>query len=147
MDKADYTDCFGAPLPCPNRPEIYDESIADGSNGVIHTKAKAIHRSCITNWDTFEAADRETQSFIIDTFDEAWYSELFDPVTFYAQVTTFQGTTKWNRGSVGYGIQKTQWMFQLYHSGKKYKYKCRSYMCKEFQTPIFNLLMLRDVRY
>ena len=90
MDKADYTDSFGAPFPRPTHPEIYDESIADGAIGVIRAKAKAIHRAHITDWDAFEAAEREARSFIIDAFDEAWYSELCGPIKFYAQVTMRQ---------------------------------------------------------
>ena len=53
MDKDDCTYLFGAPFPCPKRPEIYDESIANSATGVIRAKAEAIHRSRITNWDVF----------------------------------------------------------------------------------------------
>ena len=73
MDKADYTNRFDAPFPRPNRPAIYDESIADGMTGVIHAKAKSIHCAHITDWDALKAAERESRSFIIDAFDEAWY--------------------------------------------------------------------------
>ena len=90
MDKAYNTKQFGAPFPRPNFPAIYDESIADGVTGVIRAKDKAIHCACITDWDAFEADEGESQSFIIDAFDEAWYSELCDPVTFYARVMTRQ---------------------------------------------------------
>ena len=74
MEKANYTDRFGTPLPRPNCQAIYDESISDGATGVIRAKDKATHRAHITDWDAFEAAEREAQSFIINTFDEAWYS-------------------------------------------------------------------------
>ena len=90
MDKADYTKRFGAPFPRPNRLAIYDESIADGATGVIRSKEEAMHCARITNWDTFEAAEREAREFIIDAFDEAWYSELCKPVTFYVRVTMRQ---------------------------------------------------------
>ena len=90
MDKADYTERFGAPLPRPNRPAIYDESTAEGANGVIRATAKAIHRARITDWDAFEAVEREAQIFIIDTFDEDWYYKLCKPVTFFTRVTTRQ---------------------------------------------------------
>ena len=90
MDKADYINNFGALFPCPNRPEIYDESIADGVTSVIHSKSQAIHRAHITDWDSFQAAERESRSFVIDSFDEACYSELCELVTFYAQVMTRQ---------------------------------------------------------
>ena len=83
MDKADYTERFCAPFPCPKRLAKYDESIADDATGVIRAKAEAIHRACITDWDAFEAAEREARNFIIDTFDEAWYSDLCELVTFY----------------------------------------------------------------
>ena len=39
MDKADYTNCFGAPFPRPNCTTIYDESIANGATGVIRAKS------------------------------------------------------------------------------------------------------------
>ena len=55
MDKADYTKRFSAPFPCPNRPVIYNELIADGATGVIRAKYNAIHRACITNLGAFEA--------------------------------------------------------------------------------------------
>ena len=87
MDKADYTKRFGAPFPRPNRPAIYDESISDGATSVVHAKAEALHCSRITNWDAFEAAEKESQSSIIDIFDKACYSEMYKPVTFYSRVT------------------------------------------------------------
>ena len=59
MDKANYTKCFGALLPHLKRLAIYDKFIADGANGVIRAKAKAIHHARITDWDAFEAADRK----------------------------------------------------------------------------------------
>ena len=71
-------------------PAIYDESIANSVTSVIHTKAESIHRACITDWDTYEAAERESQSFLIDVLGEAWYSDLYKPVTFYERVTTKQ---------------------------------------------------------
>ena len=71
MDKADYTERFGAPFPRLNLPAIYDKYIADGATGVVRAKAKAIHRTCITDRDAFKAAEREAQSFIIGAFDEA----------------------------------------------------------------------------
>ena len=70
IDNDDYTERFGTPFPCLKRPSIYDESIADGVTGVIRTKAKAIHRARITDWDTLESAEREAQSFLIDAFDK-----------------------------------------------------------------------------
>ena len=73
MDKSDYTNRFGVPFPRPKISDIYDESIADGATGVISAKAKAIHCACITDWDTFEATEKEARRFIIDAFDEAWY--------------------------------------------------------------------------
>ena len=90
MDKADYTNRFVAPFPHPNRLAIYDKLIADGTTGVICAKAKAIHCSCNTNWDAYKAVEREAQSFIINAFEKAWHSELCEPVTFYAWVTTRQ---------------------------------------------------------
>ena len=88
MDKSDYTNRFGVPFPRPIHLAIYDESIADGATGVIRAKDKAIHRARITDWDMFKVAEREAQSSIIDTFDEAWYSKLCETVNFYAWVTT-----------------------------------------------------------
>ena len=88
MDKSDYTERFGAPFPRPNRLVIYDKSIVYGATGVVSAEAENIHRARITDWDAFEAAEREARIFIINTFDEAWYSDLFEPVTFYARVTT-----------------------------------------------------------
>ena len=73
MDKADYTKQLGAPFPRPKCLVIYNESIAYGATGVIPTKAEAIHCAYITNWYAFEEAEREAGSFIINTFDEAWY--------------------------------------------------------------------------
>ena len=90
MDKYKYTKRFGAPFPRPKRLAIYDESIADGTTGVIHAKTKAIYRTRITDWDAFKAAERQAQSFLIGVFDEAWYYELCEPVTFYTWVTTRQ---------------------------------------------------------
>ena len=90
MDKANYTDCLGALFPHPNRPEIYNKLIADGATGVIFAKAKAIHCARIADWDTFKAVEREAWSFIIDAFDEAWYSKLCEAFTFYARVMTRQ---------------------------------------------------------
>ena len=58
MDKADYTDRFGASIPLTNRPSIYVELITNGATGVIRAKAKAIHRARITDWDAFEAEER-----------------------------------------------------------------------------------------
>ena len=52
MDKADYTERFGAPFPRTNRPVIYKELIADGTTGVIRAKAGATHCARITDWDT-----------------------------------------------------------------------------------------------
>ena len=88
MDKSDYTKRYGTPFPRPKRPAIYDKSIADAATVVISSKAKAIHCDRITDRDSFGAADREAQSFLIDAFDKAWNSKLCKPVTFYAQVTT-----------------------------------------------------------
>ena len=90
MDKSDYTDRFGAPFPCPNRLTIYDKSIADGATGVIRGKVESIHRARINNWDALKAAEIEARSFIINIFDEVWYSELCESINFYAQVTTMQ---------------------------------------------------------
>ena len=59
MDKADYINRLGAPFPRPNRPVIYDKSISDGMTGVIGVKAKPIYRARITDWDAFEAVERE----------------------------------------------------------------------------------------
>ena len=53
MDKTDYSERFGAPLPRPKLPAIYDESIANGATGVIRAKAEAIHCTRITDWDEF----------------------------------------------------------------------------------------------
>ena len=64
MEKSDYTNCFGAPFPCPNHLEIYDKynkSIAKGAAGVIRAKAKAIHRARITEWDALKAAERSSK--------------------------------------------------------------------------------------
>ena len=88
MDKADYINRLGAPFPRPNRPAIYNESIADSVTGVIQAKAKSVHHACIIDWDAFKVAEGEARRFIINEFDEARYSELCKPVTFYAQVTT-----------------------------------------------------------
>ena len=88
MDKANYIESYSALFPRPNRPKIHAELIADGATGVIRAKAEAIHRANITEWDSFEAAEREARIFIINTFDKAWCSEMFKPVNFYAQVTT-----------------------------------------------------------
>ena len=74
MDKADYTKRFSALSPRPNHLSIYNELIADGATGVI--RAKAIHCARITEWNTLEAEEREARSFIIDAFEEVWYSEL-----------------------------------------------------------------------
>ena len=63
---------------------MYNKLIADGATGVIHTKAKDICCACITNWDAFKAAERKARIFIIDVFEEAWYFELCEPVTLYA---------------------------------------------------------------
>ena len=60
MDRADCTDRFGALFPRLNRSAIYNESIPDGATGVICAKAKAIHRARITNWDEFDASERES---------------------------------------------------------------------------------------
>ena len=80
---------FSVPLfPRLNHLVIYDESIADGATGMIRAKSEAIHCARITDCDAFEAGEREARSFIINAFDEAWYSEICDPVTFYAWVTT-----------------------------------------------------------
>ena len=49
MEKYYYTDHLGAPFPRPNRPEIYDKSIANGATDVIRAKSEAIHRACITD--------------------------------------------------------------------------------------------------
>ena len=57
---------------------------------MIRAKTEAIHRARITDYYAFEAAEREARSFIIDAFEEAWYSEMCEPVTFYARVTTRQ---------------------------------------------------------
>ena len=86
MDKADFTERSGAPFSRPNRLAVYNESISDGGTGVIWAKTEAILCTHITNWDTFEAVEREARSFIVDAFDKAWYSELCKPVTFYARV-------------------------------------------------------------
>ena len=64
--------------------------IADVPTGDIRAIAEATHRARITDWDVLETAERETRSFIIDTFDKAWYSELYEPVNFYSLVTTRQ---------------------------------------------------------
>ena len=61
MDKAVYTDRFGAPFPRPNGPAICDESIDDSATGVIRTKSEAIHRARLTNWDAVEAAEKEAK--------------------------------------------------------------------------------------
>ena len=53
MDKADYTDRFGALFQCLNRLAIYNGLITDSATGVIFAKAKSIHRARITDWDTF----------------------------------------------------------------------------------------------
>ena len=60
MDKVDYSERFGAPLPCSKRPEIYGKSIADSATGVIRAKDKAIYWAHITDWDTYEAAESES---------------------------------------------------------------------------------------
>ena len=65
MDKANYTKKYGAPFPRLNCPVIYNKSISDSTTGVIHSKAKAIHHTHITDWDAFEAVEREAQSLII----------------------------------------------------------------------------------
>ena len=57
---------------------------------MICAKAEAIHCARVTDWDAFKAAEREAQSFIVDAFYEVWYSEMCEPVTFYARVTTRQ---------------------------------------------------------
>ena len=57
MDKADYTEKFGAPFPHLKRPAIYEESIANGTIGVIRAKAEAINCARITDWDASEAAE------------------------------------------------------------------------------------------
>ena len=62
MDKANYTDRFGAPFPRPKHSARYDELIADGATGVIRAKSEAIHCVRITEWDAFEAVEREAQS-------------------------------------------------------------------------------------
>ena len=84
MDKSDYSAQFVSLLPHPTHPSIYEKSIADIVTGAIRAKSKAIHSVCITNWDADKAAERESRSFLIDVFDEAWYSKLCEPVTFYA---------------------------------------------------------------
>ena len=88
MNKANYTNRFDAPFPRPKRPAIYDESIENGATGVIHANSKAIHRGRITDWDAFEAAEREAKIFLIDEFDKAWYHNLCKTFTFNAQVKT-----------------------------------------------------------
>ena len=59
MDKPDYTKRFGSPLPCPKRRSVHNKLIANGTTHVICAKSEAIHHACITNWDSFEAAERE----------------------------------------------------------------------------------------
>ena len=58
IDKANYTDQFGAPFPRSKSPAIYKKSIAEGATGVIRAKAEAIHYACITDWYTFKAEER-----------------------------------------------------------------------------------------
>ena len=49
MDKANYTERFGAQLTRPKILAIYNISIADGATGAIRAKTEAIHRAHITN--------------------------------------------------------------------------------------------------
>ena len=49
MDKANYTERFGAQLTRPKILAIYNISIADGTTGAIRAKTEAIHRAHITN--------------------------------------------------------------------------------------------------
>ena len=50
------------------------------------SKAKAVHRSEIADYQLFAAAEWETREFILVVVDDTWVRKLREPVTLYTAV-------------------------------------------------------------
>ena len=85
MAEAPYIARFGEKFPRPKKVKAYGD-IDVKLVGVPRAKAEALHEAKISDFAIFDAAERETRNFLLDTFDDAWYSELKKPITFYAEV-------------------------------------------------------------
>lgn len=86
LDKADYQALYGAPFSRPTRPGIYPSNIDDDAKAPVRARLEAEHAAKLSDYKTYDAAERDTQRFILAVIEDTWIRELKDPTTFYTQV-------------------------------------------------------------
>jgi hypothetical protein len=54
---------------------------------LICIHAEAAHKSCLNDYDSYEAAKQGVSKFLCNVIDEIWYNDLKNADTFYTKVT------------------------------------------------------------
>jgi hypothetical protein len=75
---------------CPKRLPLYDDTIANDASTVVHVHAEAAHKSCLKDYDSYNAAKCGCAKFLRNVVNEVWYNNLKDADTFYTKVTALE---------------------------------------------------------
>jgi hypothetical protein len=84
---ASYTATWGQAFVQPPRPTPYNLTIADDATAVVCSRQEAIHAQKLIDYATYATAERCTAKFIHEAINEVHYKDLFNPGTFYNNVT------------------------------------------------------------
>ena len=81
-----YKTRYGANLPTPARPAIYDVDIPIYSTNAVQARREAAHTAKKEDYRLFAAAERDSTKFILAVIEDMWVRELRDPEIFYTAV-------------------------------------------------------------
>ena len=70
----------------PSRLPLYNKNVADDAKTVVQVHEEAAPRTQLTDYASYEAAERGAAKFLLATVDETWYADLKDVDTFYTKV-------------------------------------------------------------
>jgi hypothetical protein len=68
---------------------LYDASIANVVTTVVRVRAESAHKSCLDDFNSYEAAERGVAKFLCEAVEEVWYNDLKVTESFYTKITAW----------------------------------------------------------
>ena len=84
-----YMATWGQAFVPPARPPAYPV-IADDASAVVRARSEALHARLVTDYESWDAAERAVSKFIREAIDEVYYRDLRHVRSFYTSVSCLQ---------------------------------------------------------
>ena len=85
--QAAYTAEYTSAFPRPNKPGIYDTSIADDAPAGLRAMKEVMHKAVRRDYSLFEAVERGVRQFTLDVVEDTYVRDLKSNKFYYTKVT------------------------------------------------------------